>query len=354
MEALNTELLKGFNYLYGRDLAVTKAVQRACEQLLEQAGFEEILPPAIVDYSHIVGETDRPVAPARSAIVLDLQTGDGEKLALSYENTIPVCIFFMKNFVGAPPRVARRFFYISVHFRNETEITSAQRLRQFHQAGFELIGGESEDTLPVAIETGSALLTNLGLNHSVRVSDATILPTVFKKLGLGPAERSALRLLYDSGDMQAFESFLACSPLGSRKKALLALLFFSRYSTRGEMCELQELLREHGLEDTLTRLERINVVLSRLPPGIRQLAALDLRVVRTARMYSGLIFQFYFGSDHECGGGGEYNRLMQSLGGPDIMACGAAFGLERIVHEYSTARKNVPSQAKVLAETPGR
>lgn len=357
MEALNTELPKGFNYLYGRDLAMTKKVIRACENMLEQAGFEEIRPSAIVDYSHIVGENDRPVAPSHADIVFSIQTAASEKLALSYENTLPVCLFFVTNFAGSPPWIARRFFYISPHFRNERadEVATAHRLRQFTQVGFEIIGGASGDTLPVAIETGSTLLSDLGLNHSIRLSDVALLSSVFRRLGLDAVERSTLRVLFDRRDTQAFEAFLARSPLDARQRALLALLYFSRGPTREELGELREWLRENELEDALARLERIDEVLGRLAPGIRRCAAMDPSLVRTARMYSGIIFQFYFeAGEQECGGGGEYNRIIKALGGPDTMACGAAFGLERIMHEYSTASKHVVAQAAVPGAVPGR
>jgi histidyl-tRNA synthetase len=357
MEELNTEFLLGFNYLYGKALAEAKEVLRACEHMLEQAGFEEIRPPVIVDYAHIVGETDRPVAPSKADLIFSLQAADGEqrqRLALSYENTVPVCVFYIRNFADTPSWLARRFFYISAHFRNEneTEITASHRLRQFHQVGYEVIGGVPPETLPVAIGTGSDLLTGLGLNHAVRISDVVILSSVFNRLGLGEGERSALRFLYDRGNTRAFESFLAQSGLDTRQKALLARLFFSRCSTPLDLGELKYLLREHELEDAFTRIERINDVLGALPPGIRRLAALDLSLVRSARMYSGVIFQYYLeGADRECGGGGEYNRLVKSLGGPDTSACGAAFGLERVIH---AARNNLPSQAEVLGKAAGR
>jgi histidyl-tRNA synthetase len=342
----------GFAYLHGQDLACTKKVIRACERILEQAHFEEIRTPLVVAYSTVVGETDRPVAPSHADIVFGLQTGGGEKLALSYENTLPVCIYYIKNCADVPPMVARRFFYISAHFRNETTITSDQRLRQFHQIGYEIIGGRSTDTLPVAIGTGSTLLTNLGLSHSIRVSDVTILSALFKRLGLDPGERSTLRSLYDSGDRRAFECFLAGSILDARQKALLARLFFSRDAA---LREIGELFRENGLEDMLAQVERINDVLGRLPQSVRQCASIDLGLVRNARMYTGIIFQFYFeGGGHECGGGGEYNRIIRSLGGPDVMACGAAFGLERITHAFSTFEQHLTYQREVLSQAPGR
>lgn len=358
MEALNTQLLSGFPYLYGQDLFFTKEVIRACERTLEQAQFEEIQPPIVVAYSSIVGETDRPVAPAHAALVFSVPVDDGERLALSYENTVPACLFFVKNFADSPPRVARRFYYISPHFRNERAVAStpAHRLRQFTQVGFEIIGGESGETLPVAIETGSALLSGLGLNHSIRLSDVTLLPSVFRRLGLNAVERSALRDLFDHQDTLAFEAFLARSSLAARQRALLTRLFCSAGATHEELSELRAWLQENELEDVLARLACIDEVLGRLAPGIRQLASIDLSIVRSARLYTGVIYQFYCdGSEgSECGGGGAYNRVIKSLGGPDIQACGAAFGLERIVHEYTTASGHVIAQAALPGAAAGR
>jgi histidyl-tRNA synthetase len=360
MGTLNTQLLSGFQYLYGQDLFLTKEVMRMCERTLERAQFEEILAPVVVAYSSIVGETDRPVAPAHADLVFRVQTDDGERLALSYENTLPACLFFVENFADSPPWASRRFYYISPHFRNEraTRIDPAHRLRQFTQVGFEIIGGESGDTLPVAIETGSALLSDLGLNHSIRLSEVTLLSRILRRLGLEAAERSTLRDLFDRRDTLAFEAFLARSPLDAKQRALLARLFFSRRATPEELGELRAWLWENELEDALVRLECVDEVLSSLAPGIRRLASIDLSMVRTARLYTGIIYQYHFeGSEgSECGGGGEYNRVIEALGGPDTKACGAAFGLERIVHEYksSTANNRVDAQAAIPGGAAGR
>jgi histidyl-tRNA synthetase len=334
---LNTELLRGFRYLFGQDLAVTKQVIRVCEGVLEQANFEEIMTPTLLDYSAVVGEADRPIGSKRGS-VFDLLTVDGEKLALRYENTLPVSLFFLHNFSGSPS-VTRRFFYVSSHFRNE-ETTSAHRLREFRQVGYELLGGQSEVNLPVSIETGSMLLTALGLSHSVRVSDVRILSTIFHQLGISKADRSALRSLFDSGDKQAFESFLAPSSMTASQKALLARLALWKDSSLTETGELIDFLLTHGLEAAVPQVARIIDVLMRLPESVRQLAAIDLTLVRDASMYSGIIYQYYLleGGDHEIGGGGEYNTIIKSLGGPDVMACGAAFGLERIIHAYNARR----------------
>lgn len=347
--------MRGFPYLYGEDLALTKRVIRVCERVLEHAQFEEILAPAVVDLATIVGEFDRPVPPSHAGIVFSVQSVGGEQLVLSYENTIPICIFYANHCADVPPWVAKRFSYVSTHYRNETEVTAGQRIREFRQVGFEIIGGQSTETLPVAIETASLLLANLGLDHSIRVSDASVLSTAFKQLGIGPGERSVLRSPYDSGDRREFERFLSRTPLGAGQRVLLACLFSSRCATFEEMVELRELLRENGLEDLQARLARINDILARLPPAVRQRASIDPSLVRSERMYSGAVFQVYVqGEDHEVGGGGEYNRLMRAIGGRDVMACGAAFGLERITHTWKRHGNHLACEAEVLSQAPGR
>ena len=73
MVVLNTGLTRGFNYLYGKELDIAKRVKRTCEGVLEQAQFAEILTPTVVEYSIVVGETDRPVAASDAAIVFGFQ-----------------------------------------------------------------------------------------------------------------------------------------------------------------------------------------------------------------------------------------------------------------------------------------
>jgi histidyl-tRNA synthetase len=350
----NTELLRGFPYLYGPDLAVTKQVIRACEGVLEQENFEEIMTPTLMEYSMIVGESNRPIGAKRGS-VFELSTESGEKLALRYENTLPVSLFYLNNFASSPS-VTRRFYYVSSHFRNEEETTSGHRLREFRQVGYELIGGLSEENLLVSISTGSMLLSALGLSHSVRVSDVRILSQIFHQLRISKAERSALRSLFDSGDRLAFENFLGQASLTASQRALLAHLLRWKDSPLTEAAELIDFLHTE-LKDALPHVARIVDVMMQLPDSVRQMASIDLTMVRDATMYSGIIYQWYLeaAGDHEIGGGGEYNSIITSLGGPqDVCACGAAFGLERITDAYRATHRPLPAQEEIPGHTPGR
>ncbi len=66
-------------------------------------------------------------------------------------------------------------------------------------------------------------------------------------------------------------------------------------------------------------------------------ANVDYSLVRGLDYYSGIIFEFsYIPSSNKdygaVGGGGRYDKLIPSLGGPAIEGVGFAFGLERLYH----------------------
>jgi histidyl-tRNA synthetase len=328
------EALRGFKYLYGEDYDITKNIINRSASYLEKNQFEEIVTPFLVDQSLIVGQENRPVSLARSEIVFNVLTVNNEKLALRYENTLPVCKCYVDNFATDKLSPLKKFYYISPQFRNEKEIDLNGRLRQFYQIGWEIIGGE-ECRICEAIKVGEDILSCLKLKHSIRISEVNILNNIFDALKLNKIDRHTLLDIFDSGSLTKLSEYMKKMDISVGQKKLLVELITSNNADSHKINMLKQLLKDAKCLNAIKGINLVEEVFDNLMKYGCKNIVIDFSFVRSNKFYSGIIFQYYTGgNNHECGGGGEYNRIIKSLNGPDTLSCGAAFGLERIVYEY--------------------
>ncbi len=67
----------------------------------------------------------------------------------------------------------------------------------------------------------------------------------------------------------------------------------------------------------------------------------DDRLVRGLDYYTGSVFELK-ANDSVIAAGGRYNNLVRQLGGPEVPACGWAFGLERLANKARIKKVNIP------------
>lgn len=328
------ENLYALRFLYGEELQKIKYVKSRLEKILKKNNYEEIIAPSIIPKELIIGEDARPVSPRGSNIVFELNANNGKALALSYENTTPVCSFYLQNFKKFKGEIPKKFFYISNHFRNENFVDGQMRFMEFSQVGWESINGDMEDISKV-IATGDLLLKSLKIKHHIAISDVNILSDILLNISLTKEEKSLVLHFIDEKDEGALIKFLRKLEIKDYQKKLLADIVTIYGTPKKVLKKLEKNLKLNGNEKTIILIKALEEVYSNTKKsGVRNVE-IDLSLVRSKRFYSGVIFQYYLnGNNHECGGGGEYDHIIKSLGGSSTKACGGAFGLERVINEY--------------------
>ncbi|MBU0998155.1 ATP phosphoribosyltransferase regulatory subunit [Patescibacteria group bacterium] len=334
------EPTKGFKYLFGEELAIINNVQKDCRKILVKNGFNEIITPFLVDYNLVVGDENQPVSTAKAAIVFDFKSANGERLALRYENTLPVCKFYVDNLLGEKNKV-QKLFYISPQFRNEIVTDVNSRLRQFYQIGWEVIGGKKPTYVTDSIMIGISMLWKLKIRYQVKISEVNILSDIFDKLKLTRKQKHTLLLIIDDRNNDELNKFLKEVKLKDYQTQLIKSVMTVTGDPDLVFGIIKPLLIKNGNSKTLLRLKKLAKIYKDLKRTKNGNIKIDLSLVRSNKFYSGIIFQYYVGDiDHECGGGGEYNRVIKSLGGPETISSGGAFGFERVMYEYLSNYKN--------------
>lgn len=331
------------NYRGTRDCLGLEANKR--EQVVQKItetfllfGFEPLETPVIELKSTLEGKYGE----EGSRLTYFFSKG-GEDIGLRYDHTVPLARVVAQHFneIALP----YRRYAIGPIFRAETP--QKGRYRQFTQCDFDIIGvsGSVADAEVVTINYN--VLKNLGFdNFEIQICDRRLLDGMAKSLGVANKE-------------QIF------AVLRSWDKIAKA----SREQISEELCQAgvsqDSINRFNNLTDRLVRvdnseqdvLQTLCQILPDFPEVKKGIDALKMmesylekfgvpknsyRVVPTLARgldyYTGPIFETVV---KEAGigsitGGGRFDNLIETIGGPSIPGTGSSFGLERVISVMET------------------
>lgn len=299
--------------LTGEAVRRRRALQRATLGPLEQAGYEELIPPAFEYEDTFI----RAGGPAVAARLVRFPDRDGRILALRYDFTASLARVAATTFSSANRTL--RLCYSGTVFRQEPE--RGGRPREMLQVGAELLGqGDLAADIEV-VRLTIALLRAAGLgDFQINLGHVGVLAA-----GLEAVEeplRAEVRRWIDRKDR------------GSLQGALKSL--------SGDACTLMTLPfvigRRDALEDaarsapgaSLPGLEHLLALDAALRPEERAHLVYDLGEVRGLDYYTGIHFELYIaGAGRAAGAGGRYDDLMGRFGRP-MPAVGVSLDLDTI------------------------
>ncbi len=250
----------------------------------------------------------------------------GERsITLKPEGTAPVARSFVENALDACS-LPLKMFYITPVFRYENP--QAGRLREHHQFGVELYGGDNALLDYEVISLAHAFLSKMGVSGLVlnlnsigcekcrgeynkalkeylktRLSD--MCPTCRERF-----ERNPLRILDCKVD--DCKKIVKDAPI---------ILDYICDDCKAHMSELEALLTEGGIEYKI-----------------------NSNIVRGLDYYTKTVFEFVttaLGSQGTVCGGGRYNHLVESVGGKPTPCVGFGLGLERLLMLLDALGKNI-------------
>jgi ATP phosphoribosyltransferase regulatory subunit len=296
-----------------------RRIERSLLSVFEGFDYGEIRTPTI-EYADVVSRGDQASADDAYRFFDDR----GELLALRTDMTIPIARLVATRFGEvAPPW---RLSYVANSYRAVTP--QRARLREFGQAGIELIGVDGAACEAEVVEILARSLEAVGLNDAViGLGDAGLWEALVRDCGGSDAvvESSSLRLA--AHDMVGLGSELA--ECGEFDRAQVALLL-ELVQKRGGPALIDSARGRAGtrFEAVLDRLEETCAAVSERSVGDR--IQVDFGMLRDLGYYSGSILEVYDPSVGEAiGGGGRYDGLMTRFG-LDQPAAGFSLYLEPI------------------------
>ncbi len=320
---------KGTRDIWGEEIYLWHRVEEVVRSLASSFQYEEIRTP-------IFESTDlfaRGVGEVTDIVQKEMYTfpdKGGRSLTLRPEGTAPVMRAYLEHGLNiSNPRV--KWFYMGPMFRYERP--QAGRMRQFHQFGFEAIGFPQPACDAEIILIAWLVSKKLGLEN---------LSLEINSLGCNNCRDKYIKVLQDFLNRE--ENNLCDNCKTRTEKNPLRVL-----DCKEETCQevihssvfpvvqdfLCEECREHQ-ENLMEILKELGIPFSINPYLVR---GLDYYTRTAFEIKTGEL-----GAQDAVAGGGRYDNLSSSLGGPPVPGVGFAAGMERMI--LLLAKKYEPSSFK--------
>ena len=318
--------VKGTRDLLPEDMIKRRYVFERIREVFEAYGFKEILTPTF-EYTKLFElRSGEEVVEQLYAF----EDKGGRNLSLRPDLTSSVARLFVNAFQTAPKPI--KWYYITNMFRYEEP--QSGRLREFWQAGVELIGSSNieADAEVIALLIESYLSTGLK-EFTVNVGDRILLDEFAKMLGV--KDDIGLMRLIDKKDKMKREEFVkALQEFGLNEEDINKV--FTLIELKGKpddvLPKARELFTSKIAKEELKKIEELFELLKAY--GIEDYALIDFGIARGFDYYTSIVFEAIADNDlgiGSIGGGGRYDNLIEVFGGKPTPATGFAIGIERLI-----------------------
>jgi ATP phosphoribosyltransferase regulatory subunit len=295
-----------------------RKLKEALIDVFEARGYGEVATPAI-EYDEVMERGDSRAA--RSSYRFFDESGD--LLALRSDMTVPIARLVASRFAG--DEGPHRFCYLANAYRP----VQPQRgqMREFPQAGVELIGASPLEGTVEVIEVLEAALDAAGLERAViGLGDADLYGQLLEELGVEGEARGSILTSLAAHDLVGLERKLLEAGIEAEQAETSVRLTQLRGGK--EVLEQARGLGGAAIERAAARLSETYEELERR--GASGRVQIDLGLLRDLGYYSGAILEIYDPAvGHVLGGGGRYDGLMKRFG-LDPSAAGFGLNLERV------------------------
>lgn len=292
-------------------------------------GFGEIRFPTI-EYTELF---QRGVGDTTDVVQKEMYTFDdreeGRSISLRPEGTASVARSVIENglYGGTMPL---RLYYIINCFRHEKP--QAGRYREFYQFGVELFGASSAAADAQIIALGAAFLRRLGLPFILRLNS----------IGCKKCRADYQRALVEY--FSAHRDKL-CDSCKTRLERNPLRLLDCKSEICSEIAKDAPKTTDYLCDDCAQHYNELLATLDGM--GIEYVS--DPKIVRGLDYYSRTVFEYQFtgiGAQNALGGGGRYDGLIESVGGPSLSGIGFAMGINRLILAMEQTGASYPEQPK--------
>jgi ATP phosphoribosyltransferase regulatory subunit len=295
-----------------------RRLQQALLGVFAERGYGEVATPAM-EYDEVLARGDGRVA-ASAYRFFDVS---GELLALRSDMTIPIARLVASRFAEAGDPL--RFCYLANAFR--VVRPQSGQMREFAQAGVELIGVPAPAGTAEIVEVLEAALDAAGLHRAViGLGDSDLFRQLLTEFGVGEEERLAILTRLATHDLVGVG--LELEELGLSEEQEQTCLALAQLRGGSEVLGQARELGGAAVERATARIqETYDELVAR---GVADRVQIDLGLLRDLGYYSGAILEVYDPAvGHVIGGGGRYDDLLRRFG-VDRPAAGFALYVERV------------------------
>ena len=307
--------IKGTMDILPEETPLWRHIEKVMREEAENYGYGEIRTPTFENTELFV----RGVGDTTDVVQKEMYTfadrDENRSISLRPEGTASVVRAIIENGRCSDP-LPLKYYYIMSCFRHEKP--QAGRSREFVQFGTEMFGSRSPASDATAISLANSVLRRLGLKN-VKLHINSIGCKECR-----PAYREAL-VNYFNGNIDCL-----CDTCKTRlEKNPLRLL-----DCKNPDCHKIALGAPKTVDHLCEKCSSDFAMLKNALDGMKIDYVVDSSIVRGLDYYTGTVFEFIaegIGAQSTVCGGGRYDGLVSSLGGPDLPGIGFGMGITRLI-----------------------
>ncbi|HBP50871.1 MAG: Histidyl-tRNA synthetase [Candidatus Shapirobacteria bacterium GW2011_GWE1_38_10] len=320
------QTLKGFRDFLPETMTVRNYVKNLFIETFENFGFEPLETPTLEYASTLMGK----YGDEGEKLVYMFDDKGGRRVGLRYDLTVPTA-----KVLAMYPEIPIPFKRYQLQNVWRADNTQKGRYREILQCDIDTFGTSSPVADAEIIAVIYTALKKLDFKKfSIRINSRTVLKNILLQSGITNNQNSTL---------QSLDKFQKIGEDGVRKE--LKEKDFSQLQIDSLFKYVKVAKPDKNLAAVFTAIKSFN-----LPDWCY---AFDPTMVRGLDYYTGTIFETYV-EEPKIGsitGGGRYDTLIKTLGGPDIPAVGTTLGLDRIVDciiELNLLPKLAKTKVKIM------
>ncbi len=307
--------IKGTMDILPAETPLFRYIESVMREEAEKYGYGEIRTPTFENTELFV----RGVGDTTDVVQKEMYTfadrDEGRSISLRPEGTASVVRAIIENGKCSDP-MPLKYYYIISCFRHEKP--QAGRSREFFQFGTEMFGSESPAADATAIALAASVIRRLGLKNI--------------KLHLNTVGCKSCRPSYKEKLVEYFSRYTdkLCMTCKTRLDKNPMRLLDCKNPDCAALAKDAPRITENICPDCLEKFEMLKKSLDAM--GIEYIV--DSSIVRGLDYYTGAVFEFIaegIGAQSTVCGGGRYDGLVESLGGPNLSGIGFGMGLTRII-----------------------
>ncbi|MBR5817591.1 MAG: histidine--tRNA ligase [Clostridia bacterium] len=307
--------IKGTMDILPSETPLFRYIEGVMREEAEKYGYGEIRTPTFENTELFV----RGVGDTTDVVQKEMYTfadrEENRSISLRPEGTASVVRAIIENGKCQDP-MPLKYYYIISCFRHEKP--QAGRSREFFQFGTEMFGSESPMADATAIALAASVFKRLGLNNV--------------KLHLNSIGCKECRPAYRQSLVDYYESHkeTICDTCKGRLMKNPLRLLDCKNPDCAALAKTAPKTIEHLCPSCAEKFETLKAALTAMGVPF----VVDSSIVRGLDYYTGAVFEFIaegIGAQSTVCGGGRYDGLVESLGGPALSGIGFGMGLTRVI-----------------------
>lgn len=306
--------IKGFADLFAPESAAFTHMEAVARRVFGNRGYEELRTP-LLERTELFC---RSIGTETDVVQKEMYTFADRKdrsLTLRPEATAGVMRAYLESGRYGSESVTKLYTFGPM-FRYERP--QKGRMRQFHQINCECLGAQGPHTDAEVIHMLMSFLAELGIEN---------VELHMNSLGCAQCRPQYRKVLYDY--LASLDPTALCDDCRRRMESNPLRVLDCKVPTCKEHTAKAPTLLEHNCPECRSHYDTVTGLLAALNIAWVQ----DDRLVRGLDYYCRTTFEVVSGSigaQSSVAGGGRYDGLIKSLGGPDVPGVGFACGMERL------------------------